>query len=115
MRGSVLPAVLSLAIIDSINPASITGALYLAGIRTEAAPEAGSSSPSPPLIAVALAHSRITSLVMQPAPGSDADTTDSGQRRRAPRQLGSPQAWCVHALRFAPEGLTMGCVRSPVS
>src|SRR5450631_2307456 len=31
MRGSVLPAVLSLAIIDSINPASITGALYLAG------------------------------------------------------------------------------------
>jgi hypothetical protein len=27
MRGSVLPAVLSLAIIDSINPASITGAL----------------------------------------------------------------------------------------
>jgi cytochrome c biogenesis protein CcdA len=31
MRGSVLPAVLSLAIIDSINLASIAGALYLAG------------------------------------------------------------------------------------
>jgi cytochrome c biogenesis protein CcdA len=31
MVGSVLPALVSLAIIDSINPASITGALYLGG------------------------------------------------------------------------------------
>jgi cytochrome c biogenesis protein CcdA len=34
--GSVLPALVSLAIIDSINPASITGTLYLGGLGRKA-------------------------------------------------------------------------------